>query len=194
MKIRSFIAVDPSSEVTAKINNVLKDLEGQTRGVRWVHSDGLHLTLRFLGEIEKEVLDAIQEKISQLVTEESPISLQASGIGFFPNASRPRVVCVGLKGETEKLEAVQKKIRRAVADLPVHREKEREFSPHITLARIADFHRASGVARILEAAKSADFGDFEVKALILYKSRLTPQGSRYTKLQEFSFGRSLWKS
>ena len=190
MKVRSFIAVDPSPEVMAKIVEAIRKLEPQTRGFRWVHPEGIHLTLRFLGEVEEEVLETISQRLEQLAQSKEPISLTVSGIGFFPDPSRPRVVWVGLQGELDRLERLQREIHEAVRDLPVHQENERGFAPHLTIARIPDFHRASGIARILEAAKSAEFGDFRVATLILYKSRLTPQGARYTKLKEFKLGRT----
>lgn len=189
MKIRSFIAVDPSPEVTAKIDETIRKLEPQTRGFRWVRPEGIHLTLRFLGEVEEEVLETISQRIEQLARDCEPISLTASGIGFFPDPVRPRVVWVGLQGDLSRLEGLQKEVHEAVRELPVHQEKERGFTPHLTVARIADFHKASGIARILEAAKSAEFGDFRIKTVILYKSNLTPQGAKYTKLKEFKLGR-----
>lgn len=188
MTIRSFIAVDPSPEVLSRIAAAIKGLESETRGFRWVRPEGIHLTLRFLGGVEEEILSKIGGRVEQLVRGEGPISLTASGLGFFPNPSRPRVVWVGLQGETARLMGVQRKVEEAVYDLPVHQERERGFTPHITVARIADFHSCSGIARVLEAARSADFGDFTVGSLILYKSDLTPQGAKYTKLREFKLG------
>jgi 2'-5' RNA ligase len=189
MKIRSFIAVDPSPEVTAKIAETIRKIEPQTRGFRWIHPEGIHLTLRFLGEVEEEVLETISQRIEQLTESKEPISLTASGIGFFPDPSRPRVVWIGLQGDLDRLERLQREIHEAVRGLPVHQEKERGFTPHLTVARIPDFHKASGIVRILEAAKSAEFGNFSVETVILYKSNLTPQGAKYTKLKEFKLGR-----
>ncbi len=189
MKIRSFIAVDPPPEVLDKIADMIESLEKQTRGMRWVNPDGIHLTLRFLGEVDEEVFPEIESRLKQLALGEGPISLTASGLGFFPDPARPRIVWVGLGGETDRLESLGKKVNEAFRDLPVHPEEAREFKPHITVARIADHHRASGIARILEKGKGAQFGSFSVNTLILYKSNLTPDGARYTKLKEFKLGR-----
>lgn len=190
MKTRSFTAVDPSPEVLARIAEVAKRLEPKTQGFRWVRSDGIHLTLRFLGAVEEDTLLKIQERLQQLAESSEPISLTANGLGFFPNPSRPRIVWVGLEGETERLQALQNGVETAVRDLPVHQEKGRGFTPHLTIARIPDFQRASGMARVLEAAKSAEFGGFQVEEVILYKSDLTPQGAKYTKLKSFKLGRN----
>jgi 2'-5' RNA ligase len=194
MKTRSFIAVDPSPEVLARIAGVIKKLEPQTHGFRWVGPDGIHLTLRFLGGLEEETLLKIQERLEQLAGGESTISLSASGMGFFPDPLRPRVVWVGLSGETDRLKTLQSKVdevvREAVRDLPVHEEKGRNFTPHLTVARIPDFRKASGVAQVLAEAKRSEFGPFPVDSLILYKSDLTPGGARYTKLKSFKLGRT----
>jgi len=187
---RAFIAVDPSSEVLRRLGDAIRALEKKTRGFRWVRSEGIHLTLRFLGEIDEETLAAVDERLKQLAPSCEPIPLSASGLGFFPGPEKPRIVWAGLAGGEGRLSDLQGRVHQLVEDLPVHPEKDREFTPHLTLARIPNFRAASGVSAILQAASEARFGEFTVDRLFLYKSRLTPEGARYTKLKEYPLGRT----
>jgi 2'-5' RNA ligase len=189
MKIRAFIAVDPSEEVLRRLGLTIKTLERQTKGVRWVRPEGIHLTLRFLGEIEEETVTIVDERLAKLAPSIEPIPLEVSGLGFFPGPERPHIVWAGLKGGVSHLIDLQGRIGEAVSDLPVHEERERGFNPHLTLARIPNFRGASGVSAILQAAPEARFGEFVVDRLFLYKSRLTPEGASYTKLKEYPLGR-----
>jgi 2'-5' RNA ligase len=188
MKLRAFIAVDPSEEIVRKLSAAVKSLEKKTTGFRWVCPEAIHLTLRFLGEIEEELVGTIDGRLAQLAGSFEPISLEAAGLGFFPGPENPRIVWAGLTGQIDRLADLQRGVQDAVEDLPVHREKDRGFTPHLTLARIPNFRASSGVSAVLQAASGADFGTFTVDRLFLYKSRLTPGGARYTKLGEYKLG------
>lgn len=183
-KIRAFVAVDPAPEVARKIGEFIRAMERETRGMRWVGSHGIHVTLRFLGALEEDTLDEVKKRLTQLGELGGPIELQAAGIGFFPKPERPRVVWIGLNGEVDRLVMVQQKVTASIADLPLAKEEGHEFQPHLTVARIADTWHVRGLNR-LTAAQATDFGRFSVAELHLYKSDLTPTGSTYTKLASF---------
>lgn len=189
MTLRAFIAVDPSDEVLRRLAETIRSLERKTTGFRWVRPEAIHLTLRFLGEIEESVVDEIDARLGQLVTGHEPISLSAAGLGFFPGPEKPRVVWAGLEGQTERLAGLQKDVQAQMQGLPVHKEEDRGFTPHLTLARIPHFRGASGISTILQAAPEARFGEFVVDRVFLYKSRLTPEGASYTKLKQYPLRR-----
>lgn len=185
MTIRSFIAVDPSPEVVRRLAESVRILERKTTGFRWARPEAMHLTLRFLGEIEESVVNEIDGRLTQLALSASPMSLKVSGLGFFPGPEKPRIVWAGLEGEVDRLAELQGRVHAAVSDLPVHQEKEREFRPHLTLARIPNLRGSAGVSEVLKASPGADFGGFVADRIFLYKSRLTPEGASYTKLKEY---------
>lgn len=189
MRVRSFIAVDPSPEVVGRIGEMIRLLAKQTHGFRWVDPAGMHLTLRFLGEVEPSVMEVITERLSAIARSGVPFRLNAKEIGFFPSIERPRVVWAGLEGEVDRFISLQAAVEEAVRGLSVHQEKERAVTPHLTIARIKDFRTMTGVAKILQVGKGAAFGEFLVEKIALYKSSLTPQGARYTKLGEFLLGK-----
>ncbi len=185
MKIRSFIAVDLPDEVLARLVRFIDRTSKGTKGFSWVTGEKIHLTLRFLGAIEETVLKSVSERLNPVVSAQTPLALQVRGVGFFPSVQRPRIVWAGLEGEIDTLRLLQGKIEAVLEGLEVHPREDREFKAHLTLARVKDFRTATGVARILQSTKEAEFGDFVVNSLFLYKSDLTPKGSRYTKLDEF---------
>ncbi|HSA59280.1 MAG TPA: RNA 2',3'-cyclic phosphodiesterase [bacterium] len=189
MKIRSFIAADPSEEVLRNLSSTVQSLAKRTVGFRWVRPEAIHLTLRFLGEIEEEMIATIDGRLAQLAGSFEPMSLEAAGLGFFPGPEKPRIVWAGLTGEIDRLADLQRHVQETVEDLSVHQEKDRAFAPHLTLARIPNFRGASGVSAVLKAASEARFGAFTVDRLFLYKSRLTPEGASYTKLKEYPLRR-----
>lgn len=185
MKTRSFIAIDPSEAALEAIGMFIKQVEKKTKGVRWVEAAGIHITLRFPGEIEEATLVQIKERLMEVATQSPSFELVTSGIGFFPHISRPRVVWVGLEGEVERLKQLHSAVAGSVAGLPVHPEEKREFQPHLTLGRIRDSRSFSGLVAIEEEGRRLRSEKFRVEELILYKSDLTPKGARYTKLSSF---------
>lgn len=185
MDVRSFIAVDPSKKLREGVLAFVEQLRSETKGVKW--ADSFHLTLRFLGGVEEGLLQTIKDRLTRVAVRHRPFSLEVGGIGVFPNPARPRVVWLGLEGETERLIALQRDVAEAVSDLPVHPEEKREFRPHLTLGRIRDPREVKGLDYLLKA-EAPDLGGFRVEELILFKSDLTPKGARYTKIETFKLG------
>lgn len=183
--MRTFIAVDPSPDVLARLNAYVERVSKRTKGFSWADSSKIHLTLRFLGDIEETVRKSVADRLNTVCSKEIPILIKARGVGFFPSARKPRIVWAGLEGDIDRLNRLQAVIERVLEGLEVHPCEERDFKPHLTLARIKDFRIASGVASILQGSQEVEFGEFAVKSVFLYKSDLTPKGSRYTKLNEF---------
>ncbi|MBI2082602.1 MAG: RNA 2',3'-cyclic phosphodiesterase [Deltaproteobacteria bacterium] len=185
MNIRSFIAIDPSEFVLESLGEFLKKVDKNTQGVRWVHEGGIHLTLRFLGEIEEEIVIQVKERLIKVATQLPSFELMTKGIGFFPHISRPRIVWVGLDGEVERLQQLKSAVTMSVADLKIHPEEDRAFQPHLTLGRIRDSKALVGLVAIEEEGRKLRSEKFRVEELILYKSELTPKGARYTRLASF---------
>ena len=189
MKVRSFIAIDPSPEVKVRIIEVIDRLRQGSGGIRWMTEDQLHLTLRFLGSVDEEILEQeIAPRLERLASQSPPISLTVRGIGFLPSPDRPRIVWVGVAGDVPSLQKFQQGVELAVQGLtPVSRE-DRHFRPHITIGRVHEPHKRYGMERILSIGEVADLGEFTADHLYLYKSDLTPRGARYTELGVFKLG------
>ena len=134
--IRSFIAIDLPDEIRTELGELQKSLKaGPQNYVKWVSPDSIHLTLKFLGDIAPDKIEAITGAIRESVENIPPFVLQIKGLGVFPNLKRIQIIWVGLTGNLESLQRIQKNIEEnlAIIDYP---EETREFTPHLTLGRV----------------------------------------------------------
>jgi 2'-5' RNA ligase len=184
-QIRSFVAIELSKEAKKGLANLRRELErDEHRFVKWVDPEGIHLTLKFLGNIPSRRVTEITEAMKKAAQGISPFLLEISGLGAFPSLKQARVVWVGIGGELDKLSTLQQNIDSALAALGFARE-ERPFLPHLTVARVREGASASERGRFGELVGSATFeGNYhvEVEAIKLMRSQLTPAGALYTCL------------
>lgn len=176
--------------MAGRLAGAIERMRQGSGGIRWLSEDQFHLTLRFLGSVEENILEEkICPRLAQLVPQFSPITLQVRGVGFFPSPARPRVVWAGVEGEIEPLIVLQKRVQEAVQSLAQSPEEDRSFRPHLTIGRVREPHRRYGFERIAAVGEAVELGSFTVDEILLYKSELTPRGSRYTELGNFKLGR-----
>jgi len=191
--MRLFVALDLEENLRAKIATYIQGLQGFALDARWASPQGLHVTLKFIGERPDEELERIAGALQAIQV--SPFQLAFRGYGFFPSATSPRVFWLGIEAPTA-LATLATQVDTALASLGIPREQH-AFSPHLTLAR-----SGSGAPRLQRepAAKSKfqrlqeklsalplpDFGTMTAREFFLYKSKLSQEGSRYTKLATFN--------
>jgi len=177
--IRAFIAVNlaaPVIEEIAKVRSALQEAQGD---IRWTRVEGLHLTLKFLGDIARGQAEPILAALQVALGERPALRVQAQGLGAFPNLKRPRVLWVGLSGEG--LKELSEAVETALMPLDFPPE-EREFTPHLTLGRVRSLR---GWERVLAAVKEYEhvrFGESTVHQVTLYQSELRPDGAIYSPL------------
>jgi 2'-5' RNA ligase len=186
-QIRSFIAIELSEEAKEGLARLRKKLEREEhRFVKWVDPGGIHLTLKFLGNIPFKRVAEITEAMKEAAQGISPFHLEISGLGAFPSLRQARVFWVGIGGEMDKLSRLQQNIDSALAVLGFAKE-ERSFVPHLTLARIREGASPPERRSFGELVDSTAFEDkyhVEVEAISLMRSQLTPAGAIYTCLSE----------
>ena len=186
-KIRSFLALDPPEEVLREIGAVQNRLRKLIEGdVRWVRPEGIHLTLKFFGDISGGDVANIATVVEKAAEGERPFSLAVIGAGVFPDPHRPRVLWLGMNGDVERLLVFQKGVEQALLQIGFPRE-QRPFRPHLTLGRIKTSRGLIGLARALEKGEEYTAGRFVASGLSLIQSELTPRGAVYTKLKWFPF-------
>jgi len=186
-RVRTFLAIHPPEEVLRKI----ADIQGMLRkiihgSIGWVRPQGIHLTLKFFGEIGREDIGEISEVVAGHAAATPALNLHVQGLGVFPGSRRPRVLWIGVGGEAERLIALQRVIDQELESRGFGKE-ERPFRGHLTLARIKSPQGLSGIEKMLAERGSESAGSFVAKVLTLFKSDLTPQGAIYTPLADFSF-------
>ena len=193
--MRVFVAVDLDPEIREKISRFLDGIRGFADEARWVRPESLHVTLKFIGEQSEEQVAAVTERL-QSITAKS-FELHFTGHGFFPTAKAPRVFWIGIQVGAELAELATE-IDSALSELKIPRE-DRPFSPHLTLARGGagsgspkwrkgdGFNRTfTGLQERLTAMSELDFGTMAAREFFLFRSQLSPGGSKYTKMQSFS--------
>lgn len=155
-------------------------LEAKNPAVRWVKPAGLHITLKFLGDIKEESVAPLSTELDHAASACPQLDLALAGFGAFPNVRRPRVIWVGLEGSMRELLRLASDIDRVCPAFGVAREK-RPFASHITLGRLK-------VPTMVDLAVNPVSGTFSASEILLYKSVLLPGGAQYTVLHRSSLG------
>jgi 2'-5' RNA ligase len=190
--IRAFIAIPLPASILTEIEAVQRQLERRMprESVRWVRTEGIHLTLKFLGDTETSKLPAIQQALAAMAQEHASCHYAVRGLGCFPDFRRPRVIWVGLDEPSGKLAALQRAVERTMAPLGYPKEG-RGFTPHLTLGRVKDRLSPGDVAAIGQGVATStigQLGDAEADSFELIKSVLKPAGAEYATLTTFPLG------
>ncbi len=190
-QIRSFVAIELPEEAKKGLARLRKELErDEHRFVKWVDPAGIHLTLKFLGNIPSKRVTEITEAMKKASQGISPFHLEISGLGAFPSLRQARVFWVGVGGEMDQLSRLQQNIDAALTALGFAKE-ERPFVAHLTLARIREGASPPEKRSFGELVGSTVFEDkypVEVEAIRLMRSQLTPAGAIYTCLSVVGLG------
>lgn len=185
--IRVFLAVDPPREILDAIVMIQDRLREAIQGdIRWVRPAGIHLTLKFFGNIFESDVANISLVVKNNTLHVKPFALGIKRVGAFPDVKRPRVLWLGMDGDVDTLIRLQKKIDAELQNCGFEKEG-RLFRPHLTLARIKEPRGLIGLAKIMEKSEDYAAGNFSAAGLNLFKSDLTPKGAVYTKLAYFPF-------
>ncbi|MBI3207386.1 MAG: RNA 2',3'-cyclic phosphodiesterase [Candidatus Solibacter usitatus] len=178
--MRLFVGLEIPEEVRAKLSELLDRLRPAAR-LRWSPVANLHITTKFIGEWPKERLSEMKTALDQVTGEPVPIAIR--GLGWFPNPHQPRVFFASVRAPAT-LVALAAQTAEAVAALGVLKET-RDYSPHMTLARIPAPSSIIELRRRVAALPSDDFGSFTATEFHLYRSQPVPGGSAYSKLATF---------
>jgi 2'-5' RNA ligase len=182
--VRLFVALDIPEHVRQSLAKLAQELRAAAPGARWVRMEGVHITLKFIGEKPEQKLAPIRSALSTLRVP-GPIEMRFAGLGFFPNERRPRVLWVGIEAGAA-LRELADSIETALEPLDIAREK-REFSPHITLARLENPKGLGTLRETVAKAGTPYFGYTKASAFYLYQSVLKRGGAEYTRLVEYPF-------
>lgn len=188
--LRAFIAIQLSDELKRHIGSIQDELRRSAKGGRigWTRPDGIHLTLKFLGDIGESQIQPLHGVLARAAAGAKPFTLEAKGVGGFPTPRAPRVIWIGLHGDADSMAALNR-LQGAIeegAEALGFKKEGRPFTPHLTLARVRD--RMDGLDRLLESNRDRAAGRFTAASVGLIKSELRPAGAIYTTLVEVPFG------
>lgn len=186
--LRTFIAVELDEELLGNLMRVQDRLRGQVapRSVRWVRPEGIHLTLKFLGDTLPDQVEAVKLALDRAASDVTPFTFTVGGLGCFPNTHRPRVLWIGLHEPAGTLSRLRDAVESHVAPLGFPTEN-RPFHPHLTLGRVQRRASKSEVREVGEVVASSAVGtldEMRVTRVSYIKSDLRPSGAVYTTLHE----------
>jgi RNA 2',3'-cyclic 3'-phosphodiesterase len=185
-QLRLFIAVAIPEDIKAKLAEAQAELRRAMpeHGVRWTPREQLHLTLRFLGDVEKERVEALGEALRAACRAFGALHLRAERVGFFPNLHRPRVAWAGVHDREERLPVLQQTVDAATREFTAEPKEER-FTGHVTLARIKAIRRpeAEALGKAAAALAESFFGQWTIGHIELMRSVLSPHGATHSMLE-----------
>jgi 2'-5' RNA ligase len=185
-KIRTFIAIPLSQDLIENLKKIITTFQTLSKGIKWMNPNSIHLTLKFLGNLEMGARERVICSMDDLFNNRyGRFNLMASGLGAFPNIRRPRVFWVGIKGkDVEKLLLLQQDIEDKLAQAGFQKE-ERRFSPHLTLGRVK---YADNMQQLIDKTLAYDFLDteFPVENVQIMRSDLKPSGAVYSVQKSYA--------
>lgn len=188
--MRTFIAIDLSSETKEKLTHLQTELKKSNADVKWVDPENIHLTLKFLGEISEQQAGRIKEALDKITYGLKPFEITLSGIGAFPKLDYPRVVWVGIEKGKNETEEIAKRIEDELEKLEFQKE-ERGFTAHLTIGRVRSAKNKEQLKTAIQSLNSElqtpNSKPQFISHIILYQSTLTPKGPIYTPLHTAAF-------
>jgi RNA 2',3'-cyclic 3'-phosphodiesterase len=188
-RYRLFIAIALPEPVKDAIEKAQGELRARlpATSIRWARREQFHLTMRFLGSVDAQQVDRVNDAVRRACAGSGALQLRAARIGVFPGLRRPRVVWTGVDDRDARLAALQRAIETATNAFTDEPPQER-FTGHVTLARCRDIARAdaSALATLVENMSSRSFGQWTAGSVDIIRSQPTSQGSRYTTLAEIT--------
>lgn len=183
--IRAFIAIEIDAATVRRIAAAIEQLKARIGAIRWVGAGNFHLTLKFLGNIDERSIEPIGVALADALRPFPRLTINAKGLGVFPNPKRPRVIWVGLVGND--LVSLKAKVDLALTPLGFAPE-EKHFTPHLTIGRWRQGERADRTAETtldqeLGKWSEHEFGASPINEVILFQSDLKPAGPIYRRLK-----------
>ena len=177
--MRTFVAIDLEPEIKDSIAAFIDQHKRFQADIKWASRQGLHLTLKFLGEINQETASKVETNLDFISNDFSAFRLSFEGTGWFPAAKRtPRVFWIGVK-EHENIIPLQKSVETNLNKIGFPLEK-RKFHPHLTLGRVRSTRNLDAVRKELTEHCDKNFGSMTIKHLIFFQSILKPTGAEYS--------------
>ncbi len=187
--MRLFVAVEIGETLAARAAELSRELRRRAGDaapharITWVPADRLHLTVRFIGEVEDERGEAVSAALQPPLAVNA-FDLTLHGAGAFPKSGSPRVLWIGVTGGREPLVAIEREVTSRLTPLGIE-EEARAYSPHLTVARLRE---PAGLrsARLLDGLTDREIGNTRIDAITLFQSKLSPKGPTYTPLLRIS--------
>jgi RNA 2',3'-cyclic 3'-phosphodiesterase len=181
-QIRAFIAVDiERTEIVAKLEEVQREIRSSEADLKRVEKENLHITMRFLGDISPSMAERVVYALKGVKFE--PFAASLHGIGVFPKMSFPRVIWAGVKKGEDNLIDIYRQLETGLDQVGFRPEHE-SYTPHVTLFRVRSGRHRESLVEVLLKNQETEFGEFDIRAIQLKRSILTPKGPIYSTIGE----------
>jgi 2'-5' RNA ligase len=184
--VRTFIALPLPADAHEMLEELQRPMLDLGADVRWTPIESVHLTVKFLGEIEHSVLPPLTDAIRRVAADSGRFSVRLHGVGAFPNLRAPNILWCGIQGDMERLQALQQGVESACAKLGFPPE-ERPFAPHLTLGRVRSRRNLRPLLNCIRINSLLECVT-GIERINLYQSSLSPRGAIHTILESFPFG------
>ena len=184
--MRAFIAIELPEDIRKALAQLQNRLKSCGADVKWVEPNNIHLTLKFLGEIDDTQFNKITSILQNFLASANSFSAVISSIGAFPNINSPKVIWIGIDKGDNEVKVIAKSLENEIKNVGIAME-DKSFSSHITIARIRSTLNLGKLVKelkILESDFSLQVRGFDVTKITLFKSSLTPKGPIYEILKE----------
>ncbi len=181
MNKRLFIAMPLPYRFHEKIRELQNKVDGLGK-LKLVKPENVHLTLKFLGNVEEREIQEIEDGLS-FIRETPSFNISLCGLGAFPNNKKPRVIWMGVKEGFDEIKNLQGKIDSSLESAGFNRDMR--FHPHYTLARVKFLNNKQGLMDFLKGKRFLAFGEHTAERVVLMESRLSPRGPEYSVIREF---------
>ncbi len=182
--VRSFIALELTPEVHQELAQAQSQLKASGADVKWVNPEGIHLTLKFLGSVSMELIAKIEKTLDGLAKDHRAFQLELKNLGAFPKLEYPRVIWVGIEGNSEQSISLAQDLEKRLIKVGFLPEK-RTFKPHLTLGRVRSNRKRNQLIKLLQSVTLTP-KTMQAEKLTLFKSTLTPSGAIYQPLYSTS--------
>ena len=184
--MRAFIAFDINDDARAELARLQSTLKKSEADAKWVSPENIHLTVKFLGEIDEGQKKSIADSLDTITAAHKSVEIALSEIGAFPGIGRPKVLWAGIKGGVDEIIDIARSVDQECSKLGFQAE-DRTFTPHLTIGRTRSSKNREKLKQALSASSLKPIVS-RVDAIHLYKSTLTPNGPVYEKVHEARFG------
>ena len=184
MKLRAFLAVELSPACTTALQGVQQKLRKTGTRLKLVRKEAIHITLKFLGDIDARDVGTLQERLAEKLNGRRSFPFEVLSLGAFPAPERARVVFAAIGDGTANFRGLHDAVEEVVVALGVKPETRR-YTPHVTLARLKERDADGAIGRVVHGLEGHKFSDEQAERVTLFESRLMREGPVYSKLAEF---------
>ena len=180
---RTFIAtkISPGEKLLKTYTKLRNELKNEK--IKWVNSEQFHITLFFLGDTDEEMIPRIRTQLGNMADQFNTFNINLSGLGVFKNINKPRVLWTGIY-QYDTMKKIKERIEEEIVALGFPAE-EREFRPHLTIARLKWINDKEKLKDLIETYKKEDFQQVKINEIIYYESILKPSGPVYKPIEKF---------